>query len=71
MAVYEDEALRLAPIIVEGATDRFCGRPADRNPYTKQTAGEWWDAWNVGWHEADYYLESRGQEEARRWLRAS
>lgn len=58
-----------ATIIVEGAVDRFCGRPPDRNPYCEQNAQEAWGAWAFGWQEADWYLDVRGQEEAARWLR--
>lgn len=56
-------------IIVEGAVDRFCGRPYKRNPYSPTTAQEYWDAWNFGWVDADWLLGERAQSEAARWLR--
>ncbi len=57
-----------ASIVVEGAVDRFCGRPRDRNPYCRENAEQAWHSWDFGWTEADWYLDIRGQEEARRWL---
>ena len=57
-----------ASIIVEGAVDRFCGRPQHANPYSPEYAAEAWHASQFGWTEADWYLDIRGQEEARRWL---
>lgn len=59
----------LAGIAVEGAVDRFCGRPQDQNPYCPETARECYGAWQLGWLDADYLLEIRGAEEAARWLR--
>ena len=53
-------------IAIEGAVDRFCGRPREQNPYARNCdAFEWWD---LGWEDADQLLEMRGAEEARRWL---
>jgi hypothetical protein len=57
-----------AGIIVEGAVDRFCGRPRDRNPYCQENGQEAWSSWDFGWHNADWYLDVRGEEEASRWL---
>jgi len=59
----------VAEIAVEGAVDRFCGRPQDRNPYSAEYAPQDWDAWDLGWLTADDLIEIRGAEEARRWLR--
>jgi hypothetical protein len=59
----------VAEIAVEGATDRFCGRPQDQNPYSDEYAPTDWDAWDLGWRVADELLEVRGAEEAARWLR--
>lgn len=59
----------LGGILCEGAVDRFCGRPRERNPWTEETVPEAWEAWNWGWDEADILLEERGQAEASRWLR--
>jgi hypothetical protein len=59
----------LAGIIVEGAVDRFCGRPFDANPYSEDYAEAAWGAWRFGWHEADCLLDWRAQAEAQRWLR--
>lgn len=59
-------------IAIEGAVDRFCGRPRNQNPYARQITGEewdYWDAWDLGWADADHLLDMRGQEEAARWLR--
>jgi hypothetical protein len=55
-------------ITVEGAVDRILGRPRARNPYSFTEAGDPHDAWDAGWNEADFLLELRGQQEARRWL---
>jgi hypothetical protein len=55
-------------IVVEGAVDRFCGRPLDANPYVRPNAPTPWRLWREGWIEADLLLEKRGREEARRWL---
>ena len=56
---------------VEGAVDRFCGRPLERNPYSFGSAREAYHAWELGWLEADFLLEVRGGEEASRWLRGN
>jgi len=58
----------LAQIVVEGACDRFCGRPADQNPYSEEWAERAHTSWQFGWGEADWMIEARGQEEAQRWL---
>lgn len=58
----------LVGIVVEGATDRFCGRPRAMNPYCATHAAGWCHAWLWGWDDADWLLRIRGQEEARRWL---
>jgi hypothetical protein len=55
-------------IAVEGACDRFCGRPLYRNPYAPTIAQPQFEAWEYGWQEADHLLDVRGQEEASRWL---
>src|SRR5690348_2710301 len=55
-------------IAVEGAVDRFCGRPLLANPYVRQNAANGWAAWREGWLDADSLLELRGQAEANRWL---
>jgi hypothetical protein len=61
--------LGLVTIAVEGAVDRFCGRPRHANPYSFEFARQWWEAWQLGWNDASWLLEMRGEEEARRWLR--
>ena len=58
-------------VVVEGATDRFFGRPFEANPYCKDHAAEAWRVWALGWGEADWFITVRGQEEASRWLRES
>lgn len=62
-------AIELLGVIVEGATDRFCGRPRERNPYSPKYAPEQWAAWLAAWVEADALLDLRGRDEATRWLR--
>jgi len=59
----------LAYICVEGAVDRFCGRPITANPYCRESAPDYYDSWDLGHRDADGLLEDRGQEEATRWLR--
>lgn len=56
-------------VVVEGAVDHVCGRPIDRNPYSRGSAGDAADAWDYGWEEAAWVIDMRGQEEAARWLR--
>ena len=58
-----------ASIIVEGAVDRFVGRPRDANPYSEDYAEQAWHSWDFGWQTGGWYLDVRGQEEAARWLR--
>jgi hypothetical protein len=61
-------AVELFPIVVEGAVDRFCGRPRSRCPYSVHSGMEYAAAWELGWDDADHLLAQRGQEEASRWL---
>ena len=61
----------LLNIAIEGAVDRFCGRPRAINPYSRTCAQGHWEAWLLGWDQADFLLEIRGSEEATRWLRAA
>jgi hypothetical protein len=61
--------LEIAIIALEGAVDSFCGRPRNRNPYRFEFARWEWEAWDLGWTEANHLLELRGQAEAARWLR--
>jgi hypothetical protein len=56
-------------IAIEGSVDRFCGRPRAVNPYSLAGARGYWEAWLLGWDQADFLLEIRGSEEAPRWLR--
>ena len=60
--------IELVGIAVEGAVDRFCGRPRHANPYALEFAADEWHAWDLGGGNGDYLLDIRGQEEARRWL---
>ncbi len=55
-------------VVVEGAVDRFLGRPLLENPYNLEVAPEFHAAWAIAWREADEQLEIRGQQEATRWL---
>lgn len=55
-------------IAVEGAVDKFCGRPRDRNPYCNATAPDEWASWDFGWIEGGCFLADRAREEAARWL---
>jgi hypothetical protein len=57
-----------AGIIVEGACDRFFGRPREANPHSEDYAEQPWNSWLFGWQNADWFIDMRGQEEARRWL---
>lgn len=56
-------------VVVEGATDRFFGRPFDKNPYSQEYAPDAWRIWALGWKEADWFIDVRGADEAARWLR--
>jgi ribosome modulation factor len=67
--IWSPDTTPLVCIVIEGAVDRFCGRPRDRNPYAPVHARDYWLAWDFGWQDADHLLEERGAEEARRWLR--
>jgi hypothetical protein len=62
-------SIYLVPIAVEGAVDRFCGRPRNHNPYSSTSARDHFEMWTWGWDGADELLELRGREEAARWLR--
>ena len=53
-------------VVVEGAVDRFAGRPKAANPYAGGYDST--EAWEYGWTEADEALELRGRQEAARWL---
>ena len=69
----EDRHLHLcesySSVAVEGACDRFCGRPLRANPYNPASAFEQFGAWEFGWHEGDFFLNERAQQECSRWLR--
>ena len=56
-----------AAMAVEGAIDRVCGRPRDRNPYSAAVE-RWHDSWTFGWDFADELLNGRAVSETRRWL---
>jgi len=60
----------LTLIAIEGAVDRFCGRPQDQNPYSFEFAYEYFVAWGLGWIDAGEPLELPREKEARRWLTA-
>ena len=66
MTASRDDVLGIA---VEAAIDRVCGRPVEANPYCPIYAEEAHRVWLLGWREADWFIEIRGQEEAARWLR--
>jgi hypothetical protein len=55
-------------IAIEGAVDRFYGRPRGVNPYDFTFGRACWEAWLLGWDEADFLLDVQGREEAARWL---
>ena len=61
--------LELLYIVVEGAVDRFVGRPREANPYAPKNARDWHEAWLLGWDDAHELLAERGANEAARWLR--
>ena len=56
-------------VAIAGAVDRVWGRPRTLNPYSQVGARSYWEAWLLGWDQADFMLESRGRREATRWLR--
>ena len=56
-------------IAIEGAVDRFCGRPRHRNPYCRLSSPNEFALWDLGWIEGGCFLADRGQEGAARWLR--
>jgi hypothetical protein len=60
--------LGLAPVLLEGAVDAFCGRPREANPYDPVSAADAWHAWLWGHDESSEQLALRGQPEAARWL---
>jgi hypothetical protein len=64
-------ALDLLLVVVEGAVDRFCGRPRTANPYSFESVRDGHEAWLMAWDETDLLLEMRGAEEAARWLAAA
>lgn len=64
----EPAFVALAGVLIEGATDYYCGRPRGENPYSYTSALDAHFAWAWGWDEAKMQLELRGQEEAARWL---
>ena len=57
-----------AAIAVEGATDRFMGRPRTQNPYNPAVRPYEWALWAYGWTTADWLLTERAEREALRWL---
>ena len=59
----------LADVLVEGATDHYCGRPRAQNPYDPVGARDAHHAWLWGWDDAKEQLELRGIAETTRWLR--
>jgi hypothetical protein len=69
MSAWAPETSPLCSIVIEGAVDRFCGRPREQNPYSVEYARDFWLAWDFGWEDGGHLLEERGQEEAARWLR--
>jgi hypothetical protein len=54
-------------VVVEGAADRWCGRPQSQNPYAGGLDA--YEAWDWGWQEADWIFDIRATDEVRRWLR--
>jgi len=54
-------------VVVEGATDRFLGRPRECCPYAPGYDAT--EAWQYVWDESDWLFEIRGADEVRRWLR--
>lgn len=66
----ESKFIALAGVLIEGATDAFCGRPRSANPYSSTAATEANFTWAWGWDEGSAQLADRGQREAARWLAA-
>ena len=55
-------------VAVEGAYDRFCGRPLNRNPYSRDELPNASIAWDDGWREFNSLLGQGVAREVRRWL---
>lgn len=58
----------LTDVAIEGAVDRFVGRPLDANPYSPALNGHAWASWRHGYAFAGTLLDLYGTKEARRWL---
>lgn len=65
----EGVPLALLPVACEGCADAIFGRPRDRNPYHPLAAMDAYAAWEWGFDEGAHLLQTRGREEAARWLR--
>lgn len=61
-------SVELLMVAAEGCVDYFVGRPRDRNPYNPVSARDDYEAWLIGWDDAQWLREARGQEAAARWL---
>jgi hypothetical protein len=62
----EVDACLVVGVALEGSSDYHFGRPLDANPYARDWQGAWW-AWRLGWLEASWFNESRGDRERARW----
>ena len=65
----ESAGIALFPKLFERGAERFCCRRRDRNPHGRGCARDYYEAWQLGWDDADSLLERRGGEQAARWLR--
>ena len=68
MASPSEGAPYLVDVAIEGATDRFMGRPLSSNPYNAALCLQEWASWRHGWEFAGWLLELRAAAETRRWL---
>jgi len=59
----------LAAPAVEGAADRFFGRPLLANPYNPVHLPHEWASWRYGWAGADVIYSLYLEREIKRWLR--
>jgi hypothetical protein len=63
-----ERAAYFVDIAIEGATDRFMGRPLSANPYSSRLCPHERASWERGWELGGWLLGVRSEAEARRWL---
>ena len=60
----------IASIAIEGAVDRFLGRPLEQNPYSARFAPDGHASWTEGWRDAGRLFEIRMLQSLRRHVAA-